>query len=186
MSSRNVCDVTSSFVFATDVKSFNSESPEFLGLGRKITKGIFENILSGRQKFIPFDLENVFIQIMTEAINFRVNSGPHRNDFLVHIIAVKLRKTRLIEAAVAGPFSSTRSKLLQLSLCNAFTKLPKAREFKRSSEPTSLKTLTMPEIWVSRRCPIFSISTKFFMKLRDFIRRSCSQRKFSSKTNWIT
>lgn len=105
ITSRFACDVISSCVLGSDAKSFSSENPEILELGRKIVKGISDSVKSlFSKKLIPKNYENDFIKLMTDAIKYR-NEHKHseRDDFLSYIIAVKQKKGQSdIEAAAHG------------------------------------------------------------------------------------
>lgn len=104
ITARYTCDVSASCILASDAQSFLSENPEIYELGKNILAGIANSVLSiFPKKFVPKNLENDFIKLMADAIKHRMENRIDRDDFLAHIIAVKLKKAQTdVEAAAHG------------------------------------------------------------------------------------
>lgn len=104
ITARYTCDVSANCILGTDAQSFSSENPEIYELGKNILAGIANSVLSiFPKKFVPKNLENDFIKLMTDAIKHRMENRIDRDDFLAHIIAVKLKKAQTdVEAAAHG------------------------------------------------------------------------------------
>ncbi|CRK97114.1 CLUMA_CG010454, isoform A [Clunio marinus] len=101
---RYTCDVMSNCIFGSDAASFQSEKPLILELGKNMIAGIKDSIMGMLPKpLIPPSYGNDFIQIMTDAINYREKNESARDDILAHIIAIKQKKGQSdVEAAAHG------------------------------------------------------------------------------------
>lgn len=101
ITARLTCDVISSCIFGLDAKSFESENPEIFTLGRKMFRGISDSVQSMfSRKLIPREPESEFIKLMTDAMNYRIESKLEKDDFLSHIIQTKAKRGQTdVEAA---------------------------------------------------------------------------------------
>lgn len=94
LTARYTTDVTSKLLFNIDAQSF-SNNPELFDLGKRIMKGISETAQSLMQwKWIPENDEKEFIRLTNELIEQRMKSSEIHDDFLSHIIAVKMKKNQ--------------------------------------------------------------------------------------------
>jgi cytochrome P450 len=90
---RYTCDTVSSLIFAIDGGSFRDEDSKIIEMGNKMMRSISDSAKSFLPKrLMPQDVQEFFIYLMEQAINYRVQNNINRDDFLAHIIALKKKK----------------------------------------------------------------------------------------------
>lgn len=105
ISEKYTTDVVSSCIFDADAESFTKDKPEIREMGRKLMAPTgwltfwfmlyaivpsFQNIF--KVKIIPKDVEDFFINIMNQAVKYRIEKKVTREDYLAHLIALKNKK----------------------------------------------------------------------------------------------
>jgi len=101
---RYTCDVISSCTFGLDAQSFCSEKPEILEHGKKFFHCVNESINSLLPRpMISAEVENFFINLIEQGIDYRQKNNIDSNDFLAHIISMRDSKgVDHIEAIAQG------------------------------------------------------------------------------------
>lgn len=98
-------DVVSNAIFGVDAHSFVKEKPEIREMGKRLitTSGVFvmkmllvsavpmmKKIVSTR--FVAFEVEEFFINLMNQALTYREKNNVQREDFLDYLIQVRKKK----------------------------------------------------------------------------------------------
>lgn len=98
-------DVVSNAIFGIDAQSFTKEKPEIREMGRRLLapSGVFIMkmfvvvalpILKRfvNMRFTPKEIEKFFIDLMDQALQYRVDNKVQREDFLDYLIQLKNKK----------------------------------------------------------------------------------------------
>lgn len=90
---RYTCDTVATCIFAIDGGSFTKDDSEIIKMADKMIRSISDAAKSlFPKRLMPQDVQDFFIYLMDEAINYRISHGIERDDFLAHIISLKKKK----------------------------------------------------------------------------------------------
>ncbi|XP_052863532.1 uncharacterized protein LOC128270166 [Anopheles cruzii] len=105
MCAKFTTDVVASCIFAADAQSFTMEKAEIREMGRKLLEPNFKIILmfilmgivpalkkSIPVAFVPKSVEQFFMKLMKDAVEYREKNNIKRSDYLEHLVNLKAKK----------------------------------------------------------------------------------------------